>query len=220
MRTKTLYPKIAGVLFLVAFIGAFSAPILSKLNVSTNLALDFAENKDSVLRASVGLMIMGFACAAIPVALYPILREKHPTSAIGSVVFRGIEGVFHLLISICYILMSVVAQKFSTAEAEPLLQVMLESIRTYVFVATIAWGIGAILYYYPLFKTKMLPCVITVWGLVAMPLALVGASLVFFLKMDSSAPVALVLNIPIALQEIAFAIWLIIKGVKQTSNNR
>jgi hypothetical protein len=37
--------------------------------------------------------------------------------------------------------------------------------------------------------------------------------------MESSAPVASALNIPIALQEIAFAIWLIVKGVK-TNNER
>lgn len=220
MKTRKCYPKTAGVLFLLAFIGAFSASILSRLNVSTNLALDFAQNKDSVLQASIGLMVMGFACAGIPVALYPILKEKYPASAIGSVVFRGMEGVLHLLIPICYILMSEVAQKLSAAEAEPILQVMLESIRTYVFVAAIAWSVGAMFYYYPLFKTKMVPHVIAVWGLVAMPLALIGAILIFFRRMDSSAPLALVLNMPIALQEITFAIWLMIKGVKPTPDDR
>jgi uncharacterized membrane protein len=214
MTREKWYPKVAGALFLLAFVGGISAIMLADLNVSTDLPTDVARNKDRVLQASIGLIIMGFACAGIAPALYPVLKEQHPASAIGSVVFRGIESVFHFLIPICYILMSVVAQKMPYAEANAVLQVMQEKIKIYVLIATIAWGIGAMLYYYALFKSHMIPRALSIWGLIAMPLAVISALCVFFLRMDSSSPFALALNSPIAFQEIAMAIWLIFKGVK------
>ena len=216
MTQNKWYSRVAGALFLLAFIGGVSATMLNELNISTDLATDFARNKVVVLQASIGLMVMGFACAGISVALYPLLKEQCPASAVGSVVFRGIEGIFHLLIPICYILMSIVAQTFPRAEADSILQVMLELIRVYVLTATIAWGIGAMLYYYAFFKSNMIPRVLSIWGLIAMPLAVLSAILVYFLRMNSFAPVAMALNIPIALQELVLAVWLLVKGVKSS----
>lgn len=214
-RTKW-YPRVAGLLFLLAFIGGISATMLGKLNVSTDLVTDFAQSGDLVLKASIGLMIMGFACAGISVALYPVLKEKHPGSAIGAVVFRGIEGVFHQIIPICYILMSIVAQKFPYAEANNILPLLVELIKICVFIATVAWGVGAMLYYYALFKSRMVPRILSIWGLAAMPLAVISAILVTFFGIEDSAPLAMALNIPIALQELSLALWLIVKGVQST----
>lgn len=214
MTQKNWYSRIAGALFLLAFIGGVSAAMLGELNVSIDLAADFAAKKDVVMQASVGLMVMGFACAGISVALYPVLKEHHPASAMGAVIFRGIEGIFHLLIPICYLLMSVVAQQFPAAEANRILPVMLETMQVYVFVATIAWGIGAMLYYGAFYQSRMIPRFLSVWGVIGMPLAVISAVCVYFLKMNDASAIPLALNLPIALQELVMAIWLIVKGVR------
>ena len=62
----------------------------------------------------------------------------------------------------------------------------------------------------------MIPRVLSIWGLIAMPLAVLSTILVYFLRMNSFAPVAMAFYIPIALQELALAVWLLVKGVKSS----
>lgn len=214
MKAQKWYSRLAGALFLLAIAGGLSAAMLFDLNTSKNLAHDFASKQTLILQASIGLMVMDFACVGIAVAFYPILKEHHPGAAIGAVAFRGIESVFHLLILVTYILMSVAAQKFPAAEGNTVLEVMLESNKAFALVSTIAWGIGAMCYYCALFRSKLVPRFLSLWGLIAMPVAAAGAILVYYFKMDSSAPLAMALDMPIALQELVLGIWLIVKGVQ------
>ncbi len=54
MTQNKWYSRVAGALFLLAFIGGVSATMLNELNISTDLATDFARNKVVVLQASIG----------------------------------------------------------------------------------------------------------------------------------------------------------------------
>jgi hypothetical protein len=74
-------------------------------------------------------------------------------------------------------------------------------------------GIGGFFIYYPLYELKLVPRVLTIWGLIgATCVLLYGLLGLFGLTADSAT--LNILAAPIAIQEMIFAVWLIVKGFK------
>jgi len=69
--------------------------------------------------------------------------------------------------------------------------------------------LGGILWYSLFYKSKYLPRVLSVWGLLAVSLALIGTLLVIF---DFEPSIILV--IPNGLFELAIGLWLMFKGIR------
>jgi len=73
------------------------------------------------------------------------------------------------------------------------------------------FAIGAAMLYYLLFQSRLVPRWLSLWGLVAAPLFLI-ASLSLLWTGDPNATLANILFVPLALQEMVLAVWLIAKG--------
>ena len=73
------------------------------------------------------------------------------------------------------------------------------------------FAIGAVMLYYLLFQSRLVPRWLSLWGLVGAPLFLV-ASLSFLWTGDPNSTLATMLFVPIVLQEMVMAVWLIVKG--------
>ena len=77
--------------------------------------------------------------------------------------------------------------------------------------------IGALMLYYLLFESKIVPQWLSVWGfIVAAPLMFV-ASLSLMVTGDPNSTFSTILYAPMALQEMVFAVWLIVKGFYPSS---
>jgi hypothetical protein len=72
--------------------------------------------------------------------------------------------------------------------------------------------LGGILWYYLFYKSKYIPRAISLWGLIAVSVALVGIVLKFF---DFDVPI--IAYLPILPFEITIGFWLLIKGVQNES---
>ena len=73
-------------------------------------------------------------------------------------------------------------------------------------VTTIVFGIGALMFSYLLYASRLVPRWISVWGLVgAVPYTAVGVLGLFGTNPE-------ILYIPLAVQEMVLAVWLIAKG--------
>jgi hypothetical protein len=75
-----------------------------------------------------------------------------------------------------------------------------------------AFGFGALMYYLVLYRSKLIPRWLSVWGVLGATLSLAATVLASFTHQVGVASVNTILNAPIGLQELAFAIWLIAKG--------
>ena len=75
------------------------------------------------------------------------------------------------------------------------------------------FALGATLFYYLFFKSGYLPRVLSIWGLVAAPLALVGTLFVL-----SGYDVPLFVFLPNLPFELGTGIWLVIKGIGDGSD--
>jgi hypothetical protein len=63
-----------------------------------------------------------------------------------------------------------------------------------------------------LFKSKLVPRWLSVWGIIGLIMTLAAYLLVMFGFFGSSSTISDVLQLPIFVQEMVLAVWLIVKG--------
>ncbi|MDP3721484.1 MAG: DUF4386 domain-containing protein, partial [Anaerolineaceae bacterium] len=73
-----------------------------------------------------------------------------------------------------------------------------------------------VIYYSAFYKYKLVPRWISVWGLIGISLTLITSIMMMFNPNFST--IQTISNIPIALQEMVMAVWLIVKGFSISAN--
>ena len=79
-------------------------------------------------------------------------------------------------------------------------------------VSLLSFGLGAMMYYWVFYRSRLVPRWLSAWGLIAIPMLTVSALLVMFRLIDNLSTTQVVLALPIAVQEMVLAVWLIAKG--------
>ena len=73
------------------------------------------------------------------------------------------------------------------------------------------------MYYYIFFQTKLVPRWLSGWGLIGIILIIVTSMLVMFRVIGPMSTTQVVLAVPIAVQEMVLAVWLIVKGFNSSA---
>jgi len=206
------------------FIACTVASILSV--VPTARLLDAPDYLTS-LAAHDGRVVLGaliefawaITAAGIAIALYPVLRKHNRALALGSVAGRLVEGAFVLIGTLSLLTLLGVSQETmagGSADASSFQAVATSLLAardwTRGFVMTLPFLVGALMYYYLLFKARLIPRWLSGWGLAAASLSLVATVYSGFTQEFGFSNVNIVLNIPIGVQEMLLAVWLIVKG--------
>ena len=76
----------------------------------------------------------------------------------------------------------------------------------------IAFCLGAAMYYYVMYRFRLIPRWLSVWGLVALALSLDGSIDRIRRKNFEDPGMQVLLALPILVQEMFLAVWLIVKG--------
>lgn len=210
---KINYRK-AGLATGISFIIATAAGVasLSFIDVINheNYMQSIAADPSKLTIGALLIMIMGFACAAIAYCIYPALSKQHKGLAIGAAGFRTIEGGLFVLSSSALLALVTLANQGADGTQIKALQ------ETISLGPTLAFCIGTILYNIGFYKAKLVPRWLSIWGMVALVLHIVASVSTLF-GLDSFSPIGLVLNMPIAFQEMVMAVYLIIFGFKEIS---
>jgi hypothetical protein len=201
---------VAGILSVV-----FSTPILNGPDFLSKVSA----NENQFIIAALFVLLMGLALALVPVVLFPILKKQNETIALGYIVFRGaLETVTYIAMVITWLFLITISQEYIAAGApdgsyfQPLgalLQKGNDSIST---ILVIVFCLGALMLYYLLYRSKLIPRWITVFGFIAITLHLVTGFLIIFQLMSPFSTINMIVNFPIFLQEMVMAVWLIAKG--------
>jgi hypothetical protein len=208
---------IAGVLFIIGTV----AGVLSVVSVieDPDFLIKVSANENQVLRGAFFQFIMAAVYVGIAITLYPILRKYNEGLALGFAGFRIIAGVFHIIGVISLILLLTLSREFVKAGASDLsyfqtLGGLLRAGRDFVnHVAMIlALSLGCFMFYYLLYQTKLVPRWLSGWGLLGTALTISASLLLMFRLVGIMSTTYLGLNLPMALQEMVLAIWLIVKG--------
>lgn len=227
MNTDRKTAIIVGTLFIVAttasLVGTrFTGPLL---NTPDYLA-GIAPNGNQLLIGALLAFIAAASCAGIAISLYPVMRKYNEVLALGTVGFRLIESVFYIIGAVCLVSLVAVAHRFVNAGSPeaPILQIsgnLLLTMRDaagFIF-AVLAFGVGALMYYSVFYRTRLIPRWLSVWGLLAI-VALLAAVLITLLDGEPytiSGNLTL-LALPIFLQEMVMAVWLIVKGFNPSAS--
>lgn len=209
--------SIAGLLILLGMV----AGILSITYAidDPDYLLKASANSTSVLLAAFFHFLMAPIYVGIAISLYPVLKNYNQCLAIGFAAFRIIASVFIIVGVIILLLLLTLSQEF-VSHGNPdilyyqttggLLQVGRDLTN---HVATVlAVSFGGLLFYALLLSSKLVPGWLSVWGLLGTILAIVASYLIMFQFIEVISKTYILLNIPMAMQEIILGIWLIIKG--------
>jgi len=212
--------RLTGVLFIIAtvadLLGAAARPDLT----GTDYLTEVSAQGDRVAAGALLLLFAAFACAGIAISMYPILRKANAGMALGSVVFRTIESVMYVIAVVSLLSLLTLGQQLVSTGAERAslgaVGGLLLSLREHASLAGVfAFCVGAFLYYSALFQSRLIPRWLSGWGIAAIILMTTAALLALFNNdaVTGYAPLAL----PIFLQEMVMAVWLIAKGFNQTA---
>jgi Domain of unknown function (DUF4386) len=220
MDTNRRIAVVAGVLFIVATVADLISrvvlvqPILSAPDYLTKISA----NEPQVLLGALFLLIGAAAATGIAIALYPVLRKHDEGLALGAVAFRLIEGALYIGIVVCVLLLVTLSRESASAGAAAstsyevpgaLLMAARDSLGE---VAVLVFGLGALMYYWVFYQSRLVPRWLSAWGLVAIALVMMSGLLVILRLTEPMSTTQVVLALPIAVQEMVMAVWLIAKG--------
>ena len=168
---------------------------------------------------------MCVAIAGIAIWAYPILKKHNEGLALGYVGFRLIEGILLLVAVIGLLSLLTLSQEFVKAGAPDAsyFQTLGELLR-----AADDWGgqlmsivfcLGAVMLYYLLYKSKLIPRWLAGFCFIGPAFALAGAFLNMFGLLESHSTIDLLLDGPLFFSELGLAVWLIVKGFNPSAIN-
>jgi hypothetical protein len=218
MDTNRKTAIIVGVLFIIGTVaGILSVVFTGAILNAPDYLMKVSANENKIIIGALFVLVMGFVLAMVPVIMFPIFKKYNEVLAIGYVVFRGaLETITSIIIAISWLLLLPLSQEYVKAVSPDtsyfqtfgtLLQ-RVAQLPMGVFV----FGLGALIFYYLLYQSKLIPRWLSVWGIIAIILSLItGVLILFGLQSDFSAS-NFIMNFPIFLQEMVMAVWLIVKG--------
>jgi hypothetical protein len=221
MSTQRKTAIIVGVLFIVGTLGGSLSVVLTQSTLTDPDYLSrVVANANQIIMATLLWLTMGLALAMVPVMLYPILRGYNHVLALGYVVFRGaLEPILYILMAASRLFLVLASQEYAAADApdapyfQALGALLLKGHDAINPMLIIVFSLGALMLYYMFYQTKLIPRWISVWGFVAILMHLSTAFLILFgLVSPDDTTTLMIINLPIFLQEMVMAVWLIVKG--------
>jgi hypothetical protein len=228
MTTQThtqTYRKTAiavGILYIIATAVSLLSSALANgaLDAPDYLARAGADG-DRLIAGALLLIAGGVACVLIAALLFPVLRRFGEGAALGLAGIRILEAVTLFVSALSMLLLVSAGRDFAaaggSAAAAGLVSSgsLLHALNEWAFpLNPIVFGLGGMLLYGLLYRSRLVPRWLSVWGLV-------GVVLVFaygLLRMYGGGSMALA--VPIGVQEMVLAGWLIVKGLDFSASRR
>lgn len=223
MNTHRRTAILVGIFFIIGTVAGVSSGVVTGpvLGGSDYLA-KVAANESKIALGALLVLVMGFPLAMIPVLMFPIFRKYSEPLALGAVVFRGVlEAVTYMALAVYWLLLIPVSQEFVKAgTADALTFQAMGAFLTKAgywteHLLALVFTIGAMMLYWLFYKTKLVPNWLSLWGFIGAILNFVAA---IFNMFDPTHPALSLgvkwgnLIIPLAIQEMVFALWVIVKG--------
>lgn len=211
---------IVGVLFVVGTVAGvlsifFTGPILSDPDYLAKVS----SNQNQIIMGVLFVLIMGLALSMIPVMMYPIFRKHNEVLALGAIVFRGaLEAVAYIAIAVSWLLMLTLSREYIKAGApdasyfQIMGTILLQAGDWVSQILAIVFSLGALAIYYLFYQSRLIPRWLSTWGLVGAVLYLASPMLAIF------GSALEILMVPLAVQEMVLAVWLIVKGFNSSES--
>lgn len=219
---------IVGVLFIIGtasgiMAGALTAPI--RAGATYPLNVDASETQWII--GTLLVLLMGLSLAMVPVLLYPIFKKHNEVLAFGSVLFRGVlEAVCEMVMVISMFLLLTVSEIYGMAAAadasyfQTLGSMLIAAGDWIQLIAGIVFSVGTLMIFALFYQTRLIPRWLSAWGCIGAVLYFIAKIASVFsplhLAPDVGSGIGLLL-LPTAIQEMVFAVWMIVKGFNHSA---
>lgn len=207
--------RIVGVLFIVASAAAIAGgSLLLPLDQPDFLSATAAAENQVVSGVLLELVLV-LSVVGIAVMIYPILRRWNEGLGMAYIGARTVEAVLLLAASVSGLVALSLARTFEQPGDSGVLalggSILATREWTYLIGSLVALGISAMILNSALIRAHLVPAWLSVWGLLGGGLILVRGIIEVY-GVDLNGLTQGILAAPIAIQEMVFALWLIIKG--------
>jgi hypothetical protein len=217
---------LVGALFIIATVTAISALVLLGTSLDEpGYLVDLQEIEDRVVGAALLELVLAVSVIAIGALMYPVLKRHGEGMALSYATFRLTEAILIIIATTCLLAMLTMGGEFASGDVDPsgteAMGALLMGLREWAFVVgTLMFlGLGTLVLNYLLYVSELVPRWLSVWGLIGGVGVLVYGVVALFGHDISSFTVVNLLAAPIAVGEMVFASYLIIKGFNTPSED-
>jgi hypothetical protein len=222
MNTNKRTARTVGALFLIAMVTSLVGGIwLESITAAPDYLVEVAAQKTQVL---VGVLLELVNCVAvvgIAAALFPLMKKHNEALAAGYLGTRMVEVVILSVAAVGPLLIVTLSQEYLAAGAAD--ATSFQTVGALVMAARghlaslltpIFFSLAALLLYYFLYRSRLVPRFISVWGFIGVVSLFTWNMLEAF---GISISAGMVFALPMILNEIFLGIWLLAKGFSSTA---
>ena len=207
---------VTGALFILATVASLISYliILDPILTAPDYLLRVSENRDLVVTGALFELVNNFAIVAISLVLYPVLRLHSVVLALAYVAARIMESVLITIGDLSVLALASLGQSLQghgeqTVEIYEVVGGVLHTVVDWTFLLGpgLVLAITALILNYVLLRTGLVPKFLAIWGLVGAA-SLAAGDMFAIYGYDQ----VLLFAAPFGLQEMVFALWLIVKG--------
>lgn len=211
---------VAGVLYLITFISIPTLALYGPVKNHRDWILG-SGTSTAVLVGGFLEVIVALACIGTAVTLYPVFKRQNEGVALGFVAARVLEAgmIFAGVVS----LLSLVTLRqhlggAAGADAVPLVTSSASHVAvynwTFLLGQTLMPGINALLLGSLMYRSRLVPRLIPMMGLIGAPLLIAAVFATLFGQHSALTGLAVLPVIPVAAWELSLGVWLVVKGFR------
>jgi hypothetical protein len=218
MTTDRKTGIIVGALYIVGTVsGVLSLLLTDPVRKAQDLLIGVAAGGTPIILGALAVLAMGLALAMVPVMMFPILKKQNEFLALGYVVFRGaLETITYLATVVGWLLLLPLSQAYRVGAPDAgslrAIGALLLDAKEIGSIGTIVFCLGATMFSFVLYRSRLVPRWLSAWGLFAVIPYFAGGVLSLPHLLDPRSMITTVLDVPMAVQEMVLAVWLIAKG--------
>jgi hypothetical protein len=213
MTSQRKTALVAGALYLLTFV---SIPTLTLYGPVHDANYIVGPGPDTpVIFGGILELIVALACIGTAVALYPVVKRQNEGLALGFVGARVLEAA--TIFAGVAILLTVVTLRQAGAGADALLtgQALVGLYdRMFLVGQALIPAVNALLLGSLLYKSRLVPRVLPLLGLIGAPLLVASAIATMFGIYDRVSALSAIAALPIAVWEFSLGVYLVVKGFK------
>jgi uncharacterized protein DUF4386 len=227
MREHKAAATTAGVLYITGTVaGVLSRVVSTPVRDASDPLAAASQHSGAVVTSALLVLVMGLSLAFIPIVLFPVLRRVNEVLAIGYLIVRGaVETACYVVIAITLLTLAPLGEVMSAGPgtASPaglrLGNLMIDSDAAFEMPQIVVFCLGAAVFYFLLYRSRIVPRWIALWGLVAIPLFAAADVLAAYGVIDVDSTAQSLLFAPIFVQEMVLAVWMIARGFRPAAGS-
>jgi hypothetical protein len=222
MNTVNKTSRVLGFAFLLQFVTSFTSGVFLKQTwfVPGDMSGTLVKiaNNPALMRTSILLdMLTALGVIFLGAVLFVTLRKQNEKFALSALGFYILEGALLAASKLDAFSLLRISQDYTAAANSALLTMGQVAYESMDFVGNtlhmLAFCLGGILFYFLLYKSRVVPAALSMWGLITVFPLLVGTLTQVF-----GYTIPFIFYVPYVPFELVIAIWILIKGIKDASD--